>query len=478
MINRSRGVFAASVIGLLAVLLLWQATGGALAANTFIDDDDSVHEADIETIAAEGITKGCNPPDNDRYCPDDPDTRGQMAAFLRRALELPASSQDSFTDDDDSIFEEDINAIAEAGITKGCNPPDNDRYCPDDHVTRGQMAAFLVRAFGYDDPGSGDHFVDDDDSVFEGDIDRLFVAGVTKGCNPPENDRYCPLDDVTRAQMASFLARALVEAGLITTTTTTTTTSTSTTTTSLPPVPGGGPGLFLSDSATRQPADLLEGETVGGDIYVFVGPDEGVTQVRFFVNDPTRSGTPYRVENFEKFDLEATAADGNANPSDSFRLDNGTNDVTAEVVLDDGSTKVVSAGFTVSNGSGLQLDRHEEGFTLKAGNVSAPKTVQVSTNDGSPLPDWTASKSGSPTPSWLTISKADATTLSLSADTAGLSPGVWTATVTVSAGGFQSAELTVTLTVTDPGNCSPLSCDQVPVTPPYTLEFEASVANT
>jgi hypothetical protein len=30
----------------------------------------------------------------------------------------------------------------------GCNPPDNDRFCPEGPVTRGQMASFLVRALG------------------------------------------------------------------------------------------------------------------------------------------------------------------------------------------------------------------------------------------------------------------------------------------------------------------------------------------
>jgi len=187
---------------------------GALAADlppggTFIDDDGNIHEGAIEAIAAEGITRGCNPPVNDRYCPSSTVTRGQMAAFLNRALHLPASSKDHFTDDGGSPFESDINAIAAAGITKGCNPPDNDRYCPESTVSRGQMAAFLVRAFGYTDTGGGDLFIDDDDSIFEGDVDRLGTAGVTKGCNPPTNDRYCPDALVKRDQMASFLSRAL-----------------------------------------------------------------------------------------------------------------------------------------------------------------------------------------------------------------------------------------------------------------------------
>lgn len=181
----------------------------ALAAGGFNDDDGSVHEGYIEAIAAAGVTKGCNPPANDRFCPTDPVTRGQMAAFLIRALDLTQSADDRFTDDDESVFEADIQALAAAGITKGCNPPTNDRFCPDATVTRGQMAAFLVRSFGYNDDGGGDIFVDDNGSVFEDDIDRLGIAGVTKGCNPPANDRFCPTANITREEMASLLGRAL-----------------------------------------------------------------------------------------------------------------------------------------------------------------------------------------------------------------------------------------------------------------------------
>ena len=146
---------------------------------------------------------------NDKYCPDGAVTRGQMAAFLVRALGLTERSTGVFTDDDGSVFEADIEKLATAGITRGCNPPVNTRFCPDAKVTREQMAAFLVRALGYTDNGGGDLFVDDDDSIFEADIDRLGTAGVTRGCNPPTNDRFCPKGHVTRGQMAAFLHRAL-----------------------------------------------------------------------------------------------------------------------------------------------------------------------------------------------------------------------------------------------------------------------------
>jgi len=71
------------------------------------------------------------------------------------------------------------------------------------------MAAFLVRAFELTDPGPGNWFTDDDGSIFEGDIDKLAQAEITLGCNPPANTNFCPTDPVRRDQMASFLTRAL-----------------------------------------------------------------------------------------------------------------------------------------------------------------------------------------------------------------------------------------------------------------------------
>jgi len=155
------------------------------------------------------IARGCNPPVNDKYCPEDMVSRGQMAAFLVRALNLTGRLDDPFTDDDGSVFEASIEKLAAAGVTRGCNPPANHLFCPNDPVTRGQMAALLVRAMGYADSGEGDLFADDDGSVFEANIDKLGTAGVTRGCNPPVNDMFCPDAPVLCDQMASFLTRAL-----------------------------------------------------------------------------------------------------------------------------------------------------------------------------------------------------------------------------------------------------------------------------
>ncbi|MEA2000321.1 MAG: S-layer homology domain-containing protein [Actinomycetota bacterium] len=191
-----------------SVAQIWRFEGDP--SGRFADDDGSVFEASIAEAAAGGITKGCNPPRNDFYCPDASVTRGQMAAFLTRALGLPpADPGNSFTDDDTSIFENAIERLATAGITKGCNPPDNTQFCPDAPITRGQMAALLTRALGLPPADPGNSFTDDDTSIFENAIEQLATAGITKGCNPPDNTQFCPDAPVTRGQMAAFLTRAL-----------------------------------------------------------------------------------------------------------------------------------------------------------------------------------------------------------------------------------------------------------------------------
>jgi hypothetical protein len=102
-----------------------------------------------------------------------------------------------------------INWLGSAGITKGCNPPGNDRFCPESFVTRGEMAAFLTRALELKDDGGYDWFLDDNGTLFESEIDRLAAAGITKGCNPPDNDRFCPESFLTRGEMAAFLFRGM-----------------------------------------------------------------------------------------------------------------------------------------------------------------------------------------------------------------------------------------------------------------------------
>ena len=149
--------------------------------NTFIDDDGHFAENAIEWLAAQGITEGCNPPTNNRYCPNDFVSRGEMAVFLARAYHLPATSTDYFTDDDGRFYENAVNKLFEAGLTVGCGP---NKYCGESEIDRDEMAAMLARAEGL--PGtSTDYFVDDNGSIFENAINKIAEAGITVGCNPP-----------------------------------------------------------------------------------------------------------------------------------------------------------------------------------------------------------------------------------------------------------------------------------------------------
>ncbi len=101
----------------------------------------------IERLALEGITSGCG---NGNYCPDHPVTRDQMAVFLLRAEHgktymPPPPKGTVFGDVPVTHWAAGwIEELANEGITGGCG---GGNYCPDDSVTRDQMAVFLVNTF-------------------------------------------------------------------------------------------------------------------------------------------------------------------------------------------------------------------------------------------------------------------------------------------------------------------------------------------
>jgi hypothetical protein len=172
---------------------------GAYPVQMVFDDLwSSPFVASIQWIYDQKITNGCSAT---RYCPLAAVTRGQMATFLARAMDLPPATKDYFTDDDGMTHEASINAVAEAGITGGCAPH---LFCRNDPVSRAQMAAFLVRALNVP-PATKDWFHDDDGLTLEASINAMAEAGLTAGCGA---GTFCPHQSVTREQMAAFLVRA------------------------------------------------------------------------------------------------------------------------------------------------------------------------------------------------------------------------------------------------------------------------------
>jgi hypothetical protein len=85
-----------------------------------------------------------------------------VAALL---IPVTAWASNQFTDVPDSnVFHDDISWLADAGVTKGCNPPANDEFCPSNAVTREQMAAFMHRLADNQvvDAGKLDGMISDD----------------------------------------------------------------------------------------------------------------------------------------------------------------------------------------------------------------------------------------------------------------------------------------------------------------------------
>jgi len=186
---------------LLVVMVTALVTAGPAAAGTFNgsfeDDNGSVHEPDINGIAAVGITLGCG---GLNYCPLGSVTRGEMATFLVRALQLAPVATGAFTDIAGNIHAPNINALAQAGITTGCAPA---AFCPGEVVSREQMATFLARAL--DLPPATPAFADVGSGTHAADIGAIAAAGITQGCGP---GLFCPFAAVSREQMATFLVRA------------------------------------------------------------------------------------------------------------------------------------------------------------------------------------------------------------------------------------------------------------------------------
>lgn len=165
----------------------------------------------VRVIKSRNVTLGCGP---NIYCPNSATTRGEMAAFIIRAVlgtdDFPVSQQAYFADVPSThIFFRHIQKMRELNITLGCGSPAAgvNNYCPNDPVTRGQMAAFLVRAkFGATFTNQTIPYFTDvpSSNQFFPHIQKLRQYGVTLGCG---GGRYCVNESTTRLQMAAFLTR-------------------------------------------------------------------------------------------------------------------------------------------------------------------------------------------------------------------------------------------------------------------------------
>ena len=176
----------------------------------FVDVLESSPEAQaVACIYALGITTGTTPT---TYSPGANVNRAQMASFLARFYKATTGTDAPITDtpftdvETTSSAYNDIGRIYGLGITTGTTPT---TYSPATNVTRAQMASFLARLYkattGTDAPIADTPFTDvETTSSAYNDIGRIYGLGITTGTTPTT---YSPATNVTRAQMASFLAR-------------------------------------------------------------------------------------------------------------------------------------------------------------------------------------------------------------------------------------------------------------------------------
>ena len=161
----------------------------------------------VETIIHRGVTAGCGP---STFCPTQPTSRAQMAVFVLAAKEGPASvppacGSPMFADvPATSPFCPWIEELARRGVVAGCG---GGNFCPDDAVTREQVAVFVLRT---QDPqltpsACGTPVFNDvpASSPFCPWIEELARRNVVSGCG---GGNYCPAAPVTREQMAVFIA--------------------------------------------------------------------------------------------------------------------------------------------------------------------------------------------------------------------------------------------------------------------------------
>jgi S-layer homology domain len=164
----------------------------------------------IENLFHNGVTGGCGGGD---YCPGNSVTRSQMAVFLLKAkhssLFVPPACTGIFGDVacPGGFAVNWIEQLFHEGVTGGCGGGD---YCPDNPVTRSQMAVFLLKALlgsSYTPPAATGIFGDVPIASFAADwIEDLYNRGITGGCQASPL-LYCPNNPNTRGQMAVYLVK-------------------------------------------------------------------------------------------------------------------------------------------------------------------------------------------------------------------------------------------------------------------------------
>ncbi len=181
-------------------LLLLLTPAASAEPGTFVDTAGTSHEDSVAALAELDIVRGC---DDDRFCSQDDLSRGQAASLLVKALDLEPIEGERFRDSASSVHGTSIETLSDAGLISGC---EEGKFCPSEQVTRGQLASMIFRAFDVPDADAELTYFDDIGGAHEPAVAALAEAGITSGCTLTS---FCAGSTVQRGHAAVFLARAL-----------------------------------------------------------------------------------------------------------------------------------------------------------------------------------------------------------------------------------------------------------------------------
>lgn len=187
----------------LSLLLLVSFAVPYAQAATFKDVSTSyTFYEEINYLTSKGIITGYT---NGTFKPNESVTRSAAAIMIGRALGLDGTKRTTKFPDvsKDSVASGYIQSAVEAGIISGFT---DGTFRPNEPVTRGQLAIFLVRAFDLKDSIAVTFSDVSTNSAAYPYIGKLLAAKITAGY--PDNT-YRPNIAVTRGQFSAFMARAL-----------------------------------------------------------------------------------------------------------------------------------------------------------------------------------------------------------------------------------------------------------------------------
>jgi large repetitive protein len=258
----------------------------------------------------------------------------------------------------------------------------------------------------------------------------------------------------------------------------------------LPLVAAADAGAFelrVSAKSDRSSSTLLEGETLAANRFVFVSPEDGISKVRFWLDDPNRTGTPRQIEGAKPWDFAGTNSDGvkSAKPWDTTTVADGQHTITAEVDKLSGGTDVLSATFTVANAtSGFALlvstraDRANP-EPLEGKDFARGRDIYAFTDPGvgvqrvrffldDPFMTGAPRRTETGAPHDFNGTASNGTALPF--NTSGLSIGSHTITAAVDKNGGGTQVLNGAFTVSG-ATCGPVACEDIRVDLPYLLDF-------